>query len=177
MNKWGWSICLVIIFLCTPVFGEFYKYVDENNHVKYTDDLSQVPEEQRPKVKTYIESEGIPDKKTDISTIKKEKPVQVSRQEIDPTKNRLDKEKLELEKKYEAMMKVQKALSEEKKTAKTRIQIQKHNKKALKFNETVAEFEKKRKALDVEIRKFNAKIKQNLEEKLKNDKSNSKTSE
>ena len=167
MNKIRWSICLVIIFMYTPVLGEFYRYTDESGNVKYTDDLGQVPEEQRPNAKTYIESKGIPEEKTDNSVIVEEEPVQSSRQEMDLIKNGLDKEKLELEKEYEAMMKAQKALSEEKKTAKTRIQIQKHNKKALKFNETVAAYEKKKKALDDEIRKFNAKIKQDLEEKLK----------
>ena len=168
MYKMRWSICLVIMFMHTPALGEFYRYVDKSGHVKYTDDLSQVPEEQRPKAKAYIESKGIQEEKTDDSVIVEEEPVQSSRQQFDLVKSRLDKEKLELEKEYEGMMKEQKALSEEKKTAKTRIQIQKHNKKALKFNETVAAYEKKKKALDDEIRKFNAEIKRDLKEKLKN---------
>ena len=73
MNKMRWSICLVIIFMSTPVLGEFYRYVDESGHVKYTDDLGQVPEEQRPTAKTYMESKGIPEEKTDVSDAEKEK--------------------------------------------------------------------------------------------------------
>lgn len=48
------------------------------------------------------------------------------------------------------MMKEQKTLSEAAKKAKTRVLVQKYNKKVLAFNEKTAEYEKRRKALDVE---------------------------
>ena len=166
MRKVKWSICLVIIFMSTPVLGEFYRYLDESGNVKYTDDLGQVPEEQRPTAKTYIESRGIPEEKTDISAIEETEPIQDSTAELNLIKIQLDKETLELKKEYEAMMKDQKALSEEQKKAKTRVLIQKHNKKVLAFNEKTAQYEKKRKALDERIVKYNSEVKQDLEKKL-----------
>ncbi len=167
MKKMRWSICLVIIFMSTPVLGEFYRYVDKSGNVKFTDDLGQVPVEQRPKAKTYMESKGIPEEKTDVSDAEKEKTVQDSTAELDQRKIQLDKETLELKKEYEAIMKEQDALSEEQKKAKTRILIQKYNKKAEAFNEKTAQYEKKRKALDERIVKYNSEVKQNLENKLK----------
>ena len=166
MIKIRWSICLVIIFFCTPVLGEFYRYVDESGNVKYTDDLGLVPEEQRPTAKTYIESRGIPEEKTDVSDAEKEKTVQDSTAELDQRKIQLDKEKLELEKEYEAMMKEQDALSEASKKAKTRVLVQKFNKSVLAFNEKTVEYEKKRRALDERIVKYNSEVKQILEKKL-----------
>lgn len=35
--------------------GEFYRYVDENGTVHYVDDLSKVPDDQHPSLKTYQE--------------------------------------------------------------------------------------------------------------------------
>jgi len=167
MNKIRWSICLVIIFICTPVFGEFYRFLDENGNVTYTDDLSQVPEEQRPKAKTYIESKRILEEKADVSASKKKGTISDSTAELNQIKDRLDQKKKELDKEYKALMKEQAALSEAAKTAKTRAQIQKHNKRVLAFNEKTAEFEKRRKALNNEIRKLNTQIQHDLEEKLK----------
>jgi len=167
MRKAKWSICLVIIFMSTPVLGEFYRYADESGNVKYTDDLGQVPVEQRPTAKTYIESKGIPEEKTDVSDAEKEKTAQDSTAELDQIKIQLDKEKLELEKEYEALMKEQDALSETAKKAKTRVLVQKFNKSALAFNEKTVAYAKKRRALDERIVKYNSEVKQILENKLK----------
>ncbi len=166
MRKAKWSICLVIIFMYTPVLGDFYRYVDKSGNVQFTDDLKQVPEEQRPTAKTYIESRGIPEEKADVSDAEKEKTLQGSTAELDQRKIQLDKEKLELEKEYEAMMKEQDALFEEQKKAKTRVLVQKFNKSALAFNEKTVEYEKKRRALDERIVKYNSEVKQILEKKL-----------
>ena len=95
MNKMRWSICLVIIFMYSPVLGDFYRYVDKSGNVKFTDNLKLVPVEQLPKVKTYIESkgerlrtqQGIPVEKTDVSAAEKA--------ELDQIKARLDPKKME----------------------------------------------------------------------------------
>ena len=37
--------------------AEFYKYRDASGVLRYTDDISQIPEDQRPKIDTYTETD------------------------------------------------------------------------------------------------------------------------
>lgn len=50
-------IASIVLILISGVYysalGEFYQYKDKDGVVIFTDDLSQVPEDQRPKIKTY----------------------------------------------------------------------------------------------------------------------------
>lgn len=50
---------IIIAVAMFPVFGvaEYYKYIDENELILFTDDLSKVPEDQRPKVQRYQDRE------------------------------------------------------------------------------------------------------------------------
>ena len=43
------------LFFCLPSFAEFYQYTDQSGVLRFTDDLTLVPEDQRPKVKKYVE--------------------------------------------------------------------------------------------------------------------------
>ena len=61
MNRFyrGFMIRIIfLLFLCTiisptSVIGEFYKYIDENGNVLFTDDIGKVPEAQRSKTENY----------------------------------------------------------------------------------------------------------------------------
>ena len=43
-----------------PALAQFYRYVDANGHVRFTDNINQVPEKQRVAARSYVESPGAP---------------------------------------------------------------------------------------------------------------------
>ena len=43
----------MLILLATPALGEYYQYTDEKGVLRFTDDITSVPADQRPDVKTY----------------------------------------------------------------------------------------------------------------------------
>ena len=47
-----------IVLLAVPASGEFYKYVDKQGNIHFTDDWNQVPPDQRDSVETRVESES-----------------------------------------------------------------------------------------------------------------------
>jgi hypothetical protein len=43
----------MVLWLATPAFGEYYQYTDQDGVMRFTDDITGVPPNQRPDVKTY----------------------------------------------------------------------------------------------------------------------------
>ena len=49
------GLCLAVLLLANPVLGEFYKYRDRNGVLRFTDNLADVPVDQRPDAQSYKE--------------------------------------------------------------------------------------------------------------------------
>ena len=78
------KIFIVITFLMFSVSAsaEFYKYVDDDGNVRFTDDINQVPEAQRSQIRSYIESENQEPAEQEVTQVNK--PEQASKdQETD----------------------------------------------------------------------------------------------
>ena len=54
------AIWAVTLFSAAPTLAQFYRYVDANGHVRFTDNINQVPEKQRVAARSYVESPGAP---------------------------------------------------------------------------------------------------------------------
>ena len=53
MSKLIVTFMLAGCLLATPVWGEYYQYTDEKGVLRFTDDITSIPPDQRPDVKTY----------------------------------------------------------------------------------------------------------------------------
>lgn len=53
INPWIWGFLLIVLGCCTGAHAEFYRYVDKDGRVQYTDNLANVPADQRKQVEAY----------------------------------------------------------------------------------------------------------------------------
>ena len=59
-----WRIVLlavVFMLVASGATGEYYKYTDENGNARFTDDMTQIPEDQRESVESFASEAGASD--------------------------------------------------------------------------------------------------------------------
>ena len=168
------KIFIIITFLMFSTYAsaEFYKYVDDEGNVRFTDDINQVPEAQRAKIRSYVESES--QKPAEQEITREGTPEQASEEQqadfsdlsddesesLDDAKKRIDELRNEIDEEYKALMKEKEALAKDKKQAKTRDQILEFNKKVDSLNKRVAAYEKKGKDYQAQVDAYNERITQ-----------------
>ena len=53
--RWAFGLCAIVaLVMVVKVYGEYFRYVDENGVVSYTDDFSKIPQKQRVDVKSFL---------------------------------------------------------------------------------------------------------------------------
>jgi chromosome segregation ATPase len=168
------KIFIIITFLMfsASASAEFYKYVDEEGNVRFTDDINQVPEAQRAKIRSYIESESkepaeqqvareneaeqtSEDQQTDFSGLSDDES-----ESLEDAKKRIDALKTEIDQEYQALLKEKEQLAKDKEQAKTRDQIIEFNKKVDNLNKRVAAYEKKGQDYKAQVDAYNKRITQ-----------------
>jgi chromosome segregation ATPase len=149
-----------LVLLLTPLAGdaEFYKYKDETGALRFTDDLTEVPPDQRPKVKSYEEPAdyGIGENESEKETASEEEEgeggMHYEAQSLYDRKDKLDSE-------YKALMKERQSLARERLNLKTQAEREAYNAKAQRLNEKISDFENRRSAFQKEVEKYNKKVK------------------
>jgi chromosome segregation ATPase len=166
------KIFIIITFLMFSVSAsaEFYKYVDDEGNVHFTDDINQVPEAQRAKIRSYIESETPEPDEQEVA--QENKPEQTSEDQqtdfselsddesesLEDAKKRIDELKSEIDEEYKALMEEREQLAKDKKQAKTKGQIIEFNKRVESLNERVAAYEKKGKDYKAQVDAYNQRV-------------------
>lgn len=166
------KIFIIITFLMFSVSAsaEFYKYVDDEGNVHFTDDINQVPEAQRAKIRSYIESENQEPAEQEVTQVNK--PEQASKDQetdfsdlsddesesLEDTKKRIDELKSEIDQEYKALLKEREQLAKDKKQVKTKDQILEFNQKVESLNNRVAAYEKKGKDYKAQVDAYNQRI-------------------
>ena len=51
------AILIAVMVFAGPAFAQFYKYLDKQGEVRFTDDINQVPRDQRAAAQSYPESQ------------------------------------------------------------------------------------------------------------------------
>jgi len=167
MNQGKWLILLILVLFSIPASAEFYKFIDEEGNVQFTDDLTKVPVNQREGVRKYIESRTDAEDIKDNANIDKkeeqlfdgqEKAIQIEDTNLFKTKKELDAKKKELDAEYVALLKEKEEIDKSIQKLKTNEEIKISNEKVQKFNEKIKKYEEKRKAFNTEVKAYNDKV-------------------
>ena len=150
--RWFFCLCAVFVLVSiAPVHGEYFRYVDENGVVSYTDDLSKVSEKQRVDIKTFVsEKQGTnknfdPEKQAptdeDVSSFldKSGTDEKMAYQEFKALKESLDLE-------FDLLNKERDELAMERKKIKNKAAMKSFNQKALALNDRIQAYESKKQA-------------------------------
>ena len=168
MNKESWILFLILILFSASVSAEFYRYVDKDGNVLYTDDLSQVPEAQRSAIRVFDESKDVTSSTTgnvekqreQLSPGQGETSKQKGADNFAETRKDLDREQEALEKERESLEKEREELFSKRfkpgdPTFKRK--MKELNEKTEKLKEKLQVLKKKQAAYDAELEAFNAK--------------------
>ena len=159
-------LAVLVLFMAMPAAGEYYQYKDAEGNLRFTDDLSNVPEDQQPKIKTFESAKEIAPRQS--TTVEKSAPAADQRgsrgsatgdweDKVTRSSEALDKLQAELQQTAQSLKQQQAALeaqepgkdaSDGEKTAyyqkvnALNARIEAYNKKHEQFNEKVKAFNK-----------------------------------
>lgn len=176
-------VITIMVALCiVSSSSAFYEYVDKNGVTRYTDDINDVPEDQRYGKEEYQESEA-PEKEAPTPAQetgnKKDAESTASantddkNMDYEATLKELKEKQQGLQKERAAIEKDDAQLLSEKLKLKPGDDIEEYNEQAVKLKERTAELEERREefndkldSLNAEIEQYNEKVAKKLESQL-----------
>lgn len=162
-------ILVIALLFAASVYAEIYKYTDENGQKRWTDDLSQVPKEQRSAVQR-IEAEesqpveaatkqgqrAQPESAGDANTAVPDNSAAGDAAEL--SRESLEKEKADLDRLYQQLMEERKQIEKLRPEAvnfKTRAEL---NQRINAFNDRTEQYEAQLSEFNQRVNTFNQKI-------------------
>jgi hypothetical protein len=185
MKKLTWTIVIIFLVFAVPVTAQFYRYIDKNGSLRFTDDLNQIPAEQRANIIKYHEFETVPKSASKEALTEKEPPPATSAESsvsqmlgavataadgtvsLEELRTRVEKMKVQLEAEYLRLAKEKDALAKDKASINTREELIGYNKSVDAFNQRAENYDKMSSQLTKLVEEYNAYV---LEEKPKNQK-------
>jgi len=182
MKKLTWTIVIIFLLLAGPVTAQFYRYIDKNGDLRFTDDLSKVPAEQRSNIRKYNEPEtgSAPSSKEAVRAIEKSLATSAEPSanhmqgaaataadgtvSIEELRARIEKMKWQLEAEYLTLAKEKDTLAKGKDSKRTREELVGYNKSVDAFNQRAENYDKMSSQLRKLADEYNAYV---LEEKTK----------
>ncbi len=148
----------LIVFLAPGMAGaEFYKYRDANGVLRFTDDITEVPVDQRVKLKEY-QSVVTPEPSTaDTDEQKGQDPAQDG--ELSAMAKSLEAEKTALEQEYQAIMEADRRIKASVADPENPADPEAYNKQLKELHQKIQAYDVRRKAFQEKASAFDAKMK------------------
>lgn len=145
-------IIFLLILLLVPAlsFAEFYKYRDKDGVLRFTDNLVDVPEDQRPKVDNYSEPDDFltPQEKKKKAIQKEKASKKIRKGSGSLTKDSsfmgLNRVKTELDAEHADLVRTKQAMNREKNTLSSIEAVREYQDKVRSLNERIVDYEKRR---------------------------------
>lgn len=176
MNLGRWIILISIVLFSMSASAEYYRYVDKDGNVHYTDDLTSVPENQRTDINEYTGfQDGSNDQAKDEQKEETPEPLLEKEQvknkpdmdKFSEVKKQLDQKKEKLDEEYKALMEEREDIEKNKNKYRSNSQTKKYNKAILEFNGKIEDYEKRKNLFNKEVEEYNEMIEKSYSNELK----------
>jgi hypothetical protein len=176
MKKLTWTILVVFLVFAGPVTAQFYRYVDQNGNLRFTDDYNKVPVEQRGNIREYQESFKDPDTSSKESVTETKRSQETGTESsVNPTfgvvataddgtislkefRTQIEKMKEQLEAEYLTLSKEKDTLAKKRDLKKSREELAVYNKSVDGFNQRAENYEKMSSQVSKLVDDYNALI-------------------
>ena len=176
MNLGRWIILISIVLFSMSASAEYYRYVDKDGNVHYTDDLTSVPENQRTDINEYTGfQDGSNDQAKDEQKEETPQPLLEKEQvknkpdmdKFSEIKKQLDQKKEKLDEEYKALMEEREDIEKNKNKYRSKSQTKKYNKAILEFNGKIEDYEKRKNLFNKEVEEYNEMVEKSYSNELK----------
>lgn len=157
LYRLGLTFIMVLTLSVPPVFAEdFYRYRDENGILHFTDNLNDIPEDQREKLTRYKKKQTVV--RTQLPAVSTEEttpdPKGFKALNQDDQLRMLNDEKRELESLYGALMEKMQSLEKEKSKVKTAETSAQYEQKVSDLNKEITAYEERRASFDRKLKHY-----------------------
>lgn len=160
------GLCLAVLLFANPALGEFYKYRDSSGVLRFTDNLGEVPPDQRPGARSYKEADDYltPYQKQERAEKARQEAEMAAKQKTEDTfeaqqnqRMNLNKTRTALDAEYGELTREKKAVEKEKAEATTPEQKKAYRRRVNALNKRILEYESRRDEYEENIKSFNEK--------------------
>lgn len=153
-------VLLIVFWVLFPTsaYAEIYRYTDQNGVLRFTDNIANVPENQRKDVLNYSETGNTSKPEKQVQDAVEHRTEIKKFQEDRPLADRLIKVKAELDKEHAKLMKQLESFSKEREILSTHTTSRDYKEKVKYFNERLSDYEKRRRLFQEKLDAYNAKI-------------------
>jgi chromosome segregation ATPase len=142
----------ILSLIPIPACAEYYKYKDTNGVFRFTDNLLDVPKDQRENIQTYKEAVTPEPKPETSNMIKEEATLKGKNSRIE----QLNSERESLEQSYRDLEAERNFLLESSPSPQEKEAYETHKKRINAFNEKIKSYEEQRKMFQSKVDAFNA---------------------